>query len=310
MDFSSNPYSSSYFRPRQPPASPLTLISFYNGTSTDSQGRTLDQILGWNANRLESSHDYIQTLFPLPEVSGVNDRAPIIDREVFDAFRSDPELRGKLRMALEKMCWFYGFEITTSTSSSTSASASPSKNSRISITPGPAYPTHSRNWNTTFDHNHLRITRIIRCLRVLGLEEEARAFYDAVVTNGTRVSSRSKMYWRRAVERGLHVAPDVGDGDAHGDGRGVRWLWEFEREKEGEAGAVVDGKSEQEASGEGEKDRKTSPEIDSKGDVEEETEDPESIPETASTEPISAIAPPAAEKDPSKDLEVHEADSR
>jgi len=73
---------SSFLRSRAsaPPSS--SLIAFYDGTGTDGRGRTLEQILDWGAGRLEQSHDYIQTLFPLPEASGVNDSAPIIKREV------------------------------------------------------------------------------------------------------------------------------------------------------------------------------------------------------------------------------------
>lgn len=67
----------------------------------------------WGVNKLESSHDYIQTLFPLPERSGVNDRAPVIDRQVFEAFRAQADLRDKLRDAFQKILWFYGFELST-----------------------------------------------------------------------------------------------------------------------------------------------------------------------------------------------------
>ena len=90
---------------------PSTLITFYEETSTDSRGRRLTDILRWGVNKLELSHDYIQTLFPLPERSGVNDRAPIIDRQVFEAFRSRTDLQERLRDAFKKMLWFYGFEL-------------------------------------------------------------------------------------------------------------------------------------------------------------------------------------------------------
>lgn len=88
------------------------LVLFFQGTAGDYRGRKLDDILQWTDAQLESSHDYIQTLFPLPETSGVNWNAPIIDREVFDAFR-DPEnaqLRDTLRTAFERILRFYGLE--------------------------------------------------------------------------------------------------------------------------------------------------------------------------------------------------------
>ena len=87
------------------------MIAFYEGTRGDYRGRTLSDILRWSASKLESSHDYIQTLFPLPEGSGVNWDAPIIDRKVFDTFRSRHELRGKLRESFQRILWFYGFKL-------------------------------------------------------------------------------------------------------------------------------------------------------------------------------------------------------
>jgi len=101
----------SFFGPRPPGSSASSLISFYEGTGRDHRGRRLSEILRWDASRLESSHDYIQTMFPLPEASGVNWDAPVINRQVFDAFRSRVELRGHLRDSFQKILWFYGFKL-------------------------------------------------------------------------------------------------------------------------------------------------------------------------------------------------------
>ena len=79
---------------------------------------------------------------------------------------------------------------------------------------------------TRFDHNHLRITRIIRSLRVLGLEKAALAFHSALIANDfkRRVSDRTLIFWERAAKRPLHLAPEEGDEDAEG----VKWLRELE----------------------------------------------------------------------------------
>jgi len=62
-----------------------------------------------NARDLEDEHDYIQTLFPIPETSMIVGRsAPIIDEEVFKAFRSRPELQSRLKDAFNRILWFYG----------------------------------------------------------------------------------------------------------------------------------------------------------------------------------------------------------
>ncbi|KAJ4991798.1 hypothetical protein SVAN01_02648 [Stagonosporopsis vannaccii] len=80
------------------------------------------------------------------------------------------------------------------------------------IVPGENWREASRNWCVRFDHNHLRITRILRCLRVLGLQNESKAFFDALkrVYNepAVGIGARSLEFWTRAVERPLHLPPD------------------------------------------------------------------------------------------------------
>jgi hypothetical protein len=95
------------------------------------------------------------------------------------------------------------------------------------IVRAPHWRKNFRNWAVRFDHNHLRITRILRCLRVLGLQTECDAFYNALRKvfddPAINISERSMTYWTRAVRRPLYIAPD--------DTR-VEWLREWEEEWE------------------------------------------------------------------------------
>jgi len=129
------------------------------------------------------------------------------------------------------MLWFYGFELIE-------------EEEKLSVRPGSNFKENSKHWKTRFDHNHLRITRIIRCLRILGLEGEAQAFYDTVSCE-TRVSPMSRMYWGRAMSRPLNVAPDVDDEDAGGqDDVGPKFLRDFDSEKEKVKTALLKSKEE------------------------------------------------------------------
>lgn len=235
------------------------IVRFYdhNVQAKDSRGRTLEDILSWSDAKLESCHNYIQLLFPLPEGSPFNFEAPVIDREVFDAFRSRGELRSRLRRSYERMVEFYGFAvnckvrgdgkqgqdedkkeskagITSDTDNDDVASSSrcpsshadnkdytitnlpsgPSDSTSVSysIIRGPKWRNNAKRWCVRFDHNHLRITRILRCLRVLGLQRECEAFYQALQDvfddPATSIGNKSMMYWTRAVQRPLHIAPD------------------------------------------------------------------------------------------------------
>lgn len=110
-----------------------------------------------------------------------------------------------------------GTPATADTTSATTGVSNPKSKPQPStssyhVVRGPNWAKASRNWCIRFDHNHLRITRILRCLRVLGLQTECDAFYVALksVYNDPAIpiSSRTMMYWTRAVQRPLYLAPD------------------------------------------------------------------------------------------------------
>ena len=173
-----------------PSPTPL-LVRFYDPTNPapDPKGRTVSSILALPDTELEYRHDYIQLLFPLPEASAFHASAPIIDSATFTAFRTRPELQSQLTKSLTRMLHFYGFE----------ASRSQAGDSNVDIVRGDNFKRASKNWVKRFNHNHLRITRIIRCLRVLGLEEHAAGFFRVLrsVYNDGRsgIGGKSMMFW-------------------------------------------------------------------------------------------------------------------
>ncbi|KAF1922476.1 uncharacterized protein M421DRAFT_426873 [Didymella exigua CBS 183.55] len=95
---------------------------------------------------------------------------------------------------------------------------------------GPNFRKASRNWAVRMDHNHLRITRILRSLRVLGLQRECDAFFVALKRvyhdPAINIGPRSLDFWTRAVERPLYVAPDDEECD---------WLKAFEEREQQDA---------------------------------------------------------------------------
>lgn len=172
----------------------------------------LNSILNWSDTQLERVHNYIQWVFPLPEQSYFAFAAPVIDAQVFAAFRTDRDLQGQLQRAYERIIRFYGFALTDGGQLHV-AFSSPSQ----------------QHWVCRMDHNHLRITRILRSLRVLGLDAQAKHFYagllDVVDRFKGRVGPRSVMYWTRALQRPLYMAPDS---EAEDDGAGQDFLVEWE----------------------------------------------------------------------------------
>jgi hypothetical protein len=163
------------------------LIDFYRGTGTDSEGRRLDAILAWDDDRLEEVHDFIQWLFPLPELSRFNPDAPLLSAEDIATFRQDPELRAKLRRSFERILSFLGLAETAGGE----------------VVEGPNFVSRADDVWAYTNHNWLRITRILRSLYLLGLEAEARGLYRRLADFHTRrrfaIGDDTFQYWSDAV---------------------------------------------------------------------------------------------------------------
>jgi hypothetical protein len=145
------------------PATESPLVSFYRGTGRDGEGRWLAEIRQWPDERLEYRHDYIQWMFPLTERSQFNYGAPVLDEGAIAAFLQDARLRAELFESLKRMLVFYGLEWHESAVRRTER-----------------FAERALDWVTAGNHNQLRITRILKCLRLLGLADEARAFFDCL----------------------------------------------------------------------------------------------------------------------------------
>jgi opioid growth factor receptor-like protein len=170
------------------------LITFYRGSGTDHAGRRLAEILSWDDADLESVHDYIQWLFPNADASRANPFAPLLTPADAAIFRSEPELRATLGRAFDRLLGFYGLTRESSAEGG------------VEITPSVNWDARSRSWLQPSNHNHLRLTRIMKCLNELGLEQEAVALQRTLVSlgeqRGTRaVSSVTLRYWRAALQR-------------------------------------------------------------------------------------------------------------
>ena len=164
------------------------LLAFYSGSGPDHRGRLLQDIVQQDDRWLETTHDYVQWLFPLAEASSVLPAAPLLTPEVVAAFATDGELRRQLRACFLRMLAFYGLA---------------EHGDRIEK--GPNWAQRKTNWFTQPTHNNLRITRILKCLCALGLREEARRFLACLegLARSERdcgVGAMAIDYWRRAVD--------------------------------------------------------------------------------------------------------------
>ena len=167
------------------------LLAFYRGAGTDHRGRTREEIVGWDDDRIERVHDFIQWLFPLEEPSPVNPSAPVLTPSDREAFHKEPALRERLLDSFHRMLAFYGFELRADTDAR-------------AIRRAADWPARSAVWLHPHNHNHLRITRILKSLMLLGAVDEAEAFYRALSdvdasNDSSKIAPVTMEYWTRAV---------------------------------------------------------------------------------------------------------------
>jgi hypothetical protein len=162
------------------------LIGFYRDGAQDDRGRTLAGILAWDDERLEAIHDFIQWLFPLPERSGANPDAPTLDSAIIATFHATPAMRERLRQSFERMLEFYGLQWNGS-----------------AVERAPGFQARAQDWLWPMNHNHLRLTRILRSTLLLGLEAESKALFQALNAIyrefPNRVPARTHAFWSDAA---------------------------------------------------------------------------------------------------------------
>ncbi|MCU0546397.1 MAG: opioid growth factor receptor-related protein [Oscillatoriaceae cyanobacterium Prado104] len=167
------------------------ILAFYLGQQPNSQGRAIEDIWSWNCENLESVHNYIQWLFPLREKSRFNTNAPTLSDRAIQAFRTSDELRNRLAKSLKIMLAFYGLECLEG------------QDGKIVIVKSGEYLSRSREWLERFNHNYLRLTRILTSLRILGLENYAVALFrcldEIYKENQENIGGETYSYWKNAV---------------------------------------------------------------------------------------------------------------
>lgn len=144
--------------------------AFLAGIGKDGSGRRLHDVLEFDDARIEGVHDFIQWCFPLREASRAVPDAPVLSDFEADAIRADILGRSGVLMAMARMTRFY---------------------------------CDTKGWLRAYDHNHLRITRIIASVRELVGPDEAAVFYDLVVElnrkAGSPINADSLAFWKRAL---------------------------------------------------------------------------------------------------------------
>lgn len=155
----------------------MDYTAFLEGRQTDDKGRTIDSILRWSNLRLELSHNYIQRVFPTDESSKyARSLKPISPSDISSLVKSEAS-KNNIRKAYIRMLSLWKLD---------------DENYKRKI---------YRYWNHRNNHNHLRITRILKCFKLIQMNDELKDFsirlsYLLNNDHGLKISKKTEDYWR------------------------------------------------------------------------------------------------------------------
>lgn len=141
------------------------IVDYYLGKSTDSVGNTISDYLSYSDNNLEQDREYVPWTFPSTEAMPGYLNPPTLSKEDVEAFRSDKILQEMVRSVVNHYLKFLN---------------------------------NTSSWRATVSHNHIRITKMIRFLAMIGMKEEAGKIAKWCCERGG--SKKVKATWESSVE--------------------------------------------------------------------------------------------------------------
>ena len=147
----------------------MNFEEFLTHRGKDFRERTLQDIWSYSDTEIERRHDFIQVIFPLNKPSQSVFHGYYLDsQDLVNQIKTNKDAVINISKSSQ---WFYSFL------------------------------ERNRYWNTRHDHNQLRITRVIECLRLLVSDEEADNFYNNVlelIEYNNQVNTRTLNFWSNA----------------------------------------------------------------------------------------------------------------
>lgn len=152
------------------------LVAFMRGAGTDSEDRTLDQILAFDDQLWNCCHNHMQWVFPTEEPSRFNEDAPLLDEQAQRVFQSDLAIQQNLRRCLRRFLTFLGLDVVDQADSGAAIGQ------QLLVVKAPNFDKRILScWRGPSNHNWKRTSRVLRCLSLVGLAEEKRAFLDCLL---------------------------------------------------------------------------------------------------------------------------------
>lgn len=163
------------------------IVDFYRNGLPRPDGLRLAAVMAWSDQELERSHGVYGWLFPLDREDPDESRAPVLTGAEVAQFTSDPELRNALLKSLIRALALLGLRIAPA---------------RGAIVRSRDFEQKS-GWLYPRNVNYRRITRMLRSLNLLGLEQEAAWLFQALTeihaTHSRYIGETPMRFWRGAM---------------------------------------------------------------------------------------------------------------
>ena len=149
----------------------MNFVNFLTNNEPDFKNRFLKDIWNFSDEDIEYTHDFIQLLFPLNEKSNAISNGIYLDSN--KAILSIKANKLATENIVKSSKWFLSFLARNS------------------------------HWKRKHDHNYLRITRIIKSLRLLVSDQEANKFYESFMqlvdeNLKSKINLTTLTYWENA----------------------------------------------------------------------------------------------------------------
>ena len=128
----------------------MNFVEFLSGVGPDYKGRMLSEIWRYTDFEIDNTHDFIQVVFPTDKLSKSSFHGLYLKSQ------GEIEEIQKCQITTNNLIFSSGWFLE--------------------------YLKRNETWHEKYDHNHLRISRIIQCLRLLVSDIEAEKFRGKVFT--------------------------------------------------------------------------------------------------------------------------------
>jgi hypothetical protein len=147
----------------------IDIVGFLEGVTPDNRGRLLSHIHQFSDEQMETTHDYIQWLFPTDQPSQSNYNAPVLSPFDIEDLQQSKRAVANIKISAER---FLGFL------------------------------SRHNYWISRYNHNHLRITRVITSLRLLAGDDDADQFLASILAlvkgKEGQIGQKPIQFWMQA----------------------------------------------------------------------------------------------------------------